>query len=145
MVMVFVVFQLAFPFRHLLYPGNPFWTEQGYRFGWRVMLIEKAGYAQFKVHDPAGRTIEVDNREFLTPIQEKMLATQPDFMLQYAAMLKRHYRSVGVAAESVTADVFVTFNGRSSRPFIDPTVNLASLQDEWAHKSWILPLEQTKG
>ena len=32
--------QLAFPFRYLLYPGNIFWTEEGYRFSWRVMLME---------------------------------------------------------------------------------------------------------
>ena len=43
----FFVLQLLLPLRYLLYPGKLFWTEQGYRFSWRVMLIEKAGYAQF--------------------------------------------------------------------------------------------------
>ncbi|HEY1038346.1 MAG TPA: HTTM domain-containing protein, partial [Bacteroidia bacterium] len=28
--------QLLMPFRYLLYPGNLYWTEQGYRFSWRV-------------------------------------------------------------------------------------------------------------
>ncbi|MDX1463023.1 MAG: HTTM domain-containing protein, partial [Marinirhabdus sp.] len=38
MVGAFIVFQLLFPWRYLLYPGELFWTEEGYRFSWRVML-----------------------------------------------------------------------------------------------------------
>jgi hypothetical protein len=38
-VCFFFVVQFALPFRYLLYDGNLYWTEQGYRFSWRVMLI----------------------------------------------------------------------------------------------------------
>ncbi|HBX65715.1 MAG TPA: HTTM domain-containing protein, partial [Balneolaceae bacterium] len=48
-VSAFFVIQLLFPFRYMLYPGELFWTEEGYRFSWRVMLMEKAGYTNFKV------------------------------------------------------------------------------------------------
>lgn len=140
----FVIFQLIFPFRHVFYPGNMYWTEEGYRFGWRVMLMEKAGHAQFRVRDTAGSEIWVDNGDFLNPVQEKMLSTQSDFMLQFADHLKEYYTDQGVEVEKVTADVFVTLNGRSSRRFIDPEVDLASLDDSWTHKSWILPL-RSKG
>ena len=143
---LFIAFQVLFPFRYLLYPGETFWTEQGYRFGWRVMLIEKAGYAQFRVADSEGREIWVDNSEFLTPVQEKMMSTQPDFMLQYSDHLKQHFEQQGIRGAKVHADVHVTFNGRPSRPFIDPSTDLAELEDGWSHKSWILPLKkQTKG
>ncbi|RYF62061.1 MAG: HTTM domain-containing protein, partial [Cytophagaceae bacterium] len=77
---LFFIVQLLFPFRYLLYPGELFWTEQGYRFSWRVMLMEKAGYAQFTVQDNAGHRTIVNNTEFLTPLQEKMMATQPDMI-----------------------------------------------------------------
>lgn len=50
-LIAYCLFQLLFPFRYVLYPGNVFWTEQGYRFGWRVMLIEKSGYTQFTIKD----------------------------------------------------------------------------------------------
>ena len=46
---IYVIFQLLFPLRYALYPGNHQWTEQGYRFGWRVMLTEKSGTAQFMI------------------------------------------------------------------------------------------------
>src|SRR5690606_17769767 len=48
-LIVFFAIQFLFPWRYLLYPGELFWTEEGYRFSWRVMLMEKAGYAQFKI------------------------------------------------------------------------------------------------
>lgn len=139
---LFILFQATFPFRYLLYPGNPYWHEQGYRFGWRVMLMEKAGYAQFQVVDDQERIIEVENRDFLTIAQEKMMSTQPDLMLQYAHFLKEHYTGEGVEAEDVRAKVHVTFNGRPSRPYIDPTVDLASIQDSWEPKTWILPFNE---
>lgn len=137
----FILFQVAFPFRYLSYDGNPFWHEQGYRYGWRVMLIEKAGYAQFKVVNGRGQKIEVDNKDFLTPVQEKMMSTQPDFMIQYAKILKNHYKSIGVDVAGVNADVHVTLNGRSSKPYIKPEVDLAAQVDSWQPKTWILPFE----
>jgi hypothetical protein len=136
-----VLFQLAFPFRHLAYDGNPFWHEQGYRFGWRVMLMEKAGYAQFSVENEAGNRIEVQNSEFLTRAQEKMMSTQPDLMIQYAQFLEAHYEKAGVLTRGVYANVHVTFNGRDSRPYVDPLVNLAAQADSWEPKTWILPFE----
>jgi hypothetical protein len=140
-IALFVAFQLVFPLRHMLYDGNPFWHEQGYRFGWRVMLMEKAGYAQFKVKDSRGRTIEVQNSDFLTPVQEKMMSTQPDLMLQYAKFLEVHYSKQGVITEGVYANVYVTMNGRGSRAYVDSSVNLADQDDSWKSKSWILPYE----
>jgi hypothetical protein len=66
-------------------------------FSWRVMLMEKAGTVFFYVTDPAtGREGEVTNRDFLTPNQEKMMATQPDMILQFAHFLADHYRRQGI-------------------------------------------------
>jgi len=144
-VVAVICFQLVFPFRHMMYDGNLYWHEQGYRFGWRVMLTEKAGYAQFKVEDTQGRFIYVDNRDFLMPVQEKMMSTQPDFMLQYAQFLKDEYTAQGVDVKAVTTEAFVTLNGRSSRPFIDSSVDLSSIEDSWQQKDWILPFKSDKG
>lgn len=43
----YFAFQILFPWRYLLYDGNIFWTEEGYRFAWRVMLMEKQEQAPF--------------------------------------------------------------------------------------------------
>lgn len=141
-LLLFFLLQLLLPWRFLLYPGNLFWTEQGYRFSWRVMLMEKNGHALFKVSDPqTGREWDIHNPHYLTPQQEKMMSTQPDLILQFAHILDREFRSIGVADPVVTADVMVSLNGRRSRPFIDPNVDLSELKDSWRHKEWILPFE----
>jgi len=143
MLGAFFLFQLIFPWRHLLQRGELFWTEEGYRFSWRVMLMEKMGYAQFVVKDAVtGKTIAVNNNDFLTKNQEKMMATQPDFMLQYARMLKGHFQQQGMSEPEVRATVFVTLNGRRSRLFADSTVNLANEHDSFKQKTWILAFSE---
>ncbi len=138
-LLTYVFFQMLFPFRYLLYPGDLFWTEQGYRFSWRVMLMEKAGTAFFYVTDPkTGKRGEVNNCQFLTPTQEKMMATQPDLILQYAHMIKQEVESRGLKDPIINAEVYVTLNGSRSKLFIDPKVNLAALEDDLKHKDWIL-------
>ncbi|MBC8155099.1 MAG: HTTM domain-containing protein, partial [Bacteroidetes bacterium] len=124
-----------------LYPGELFWTEQGYRFSWRVMLMEKAGYAQFTIKDDTGKQITVNNTEFLTPLQEKMMSTQPDMLLQYAHRLRDHYAQRGFQNPHVYVDSYVALNGRLGRPLVDPATDLAKEQESFTPKSWITPFD----
>lgn len=140
---VFFAVQLVFPLRYLLYPGELFWTEQGYRFSWRVMLMEKAGYAQFTVKDELGHQTIVNNTNFLTPLQEKMMSTQPDMLLQYAHILRDYYAQRGYRQPQVYVDSYVALNGRMGRPLIDPATNLADKQESFTHKAWITPFNDT--
>lgn len=143
---LFFFLQILFPFRYLLYPGALFWTEQGYRFSWRVMLIEKAGYAQFTIKDADGRFAVANNNEFLTVLQEKMMSTQPDMILQYAHILRDHYARLGFKSPEVYVDSYVTLNGRSGKVFINPHTDLAKESDSFKPKSWILPMnDEIKG
>ncbi len=136
---LFFAFQLLFPWRYLCYPGNLFWTEQGYRFSWRVMLMEKAGTATFYVKDSqTGREGVVNNGDFLCAHQEKQMAMQPDLILQYAHFLKKHYEKIGVHNPSVRVESYVTLNAQPSRLFIDPGLDLTQIRDGWSHKTWIL-------
>jgi len=138
----FFILQLALPFRYLLYPGELFWTEEGYRFSWRVMLMEKAGYANFKIVDgQSGEQFYVDNTDFLTAFQEKQMATQPDFILEYAHFLSDHFEQQGHRNIEVYVESYVALNGRRSRPYIDPEVNLANIKKSFKHKDWILPFD----
>ncbi|MEM1137137.1 MAG: HTTM domain-containing protein [Bacteroidota bacterium] len=138
----FFILQLALPFRYLLYPGNLFWTEEGYRFSWRVMLMEKAGYAIFHITDnETGNNWEVNNSEYLTPNQEKMMATQPDMILQFAHFLKEEYRKKGLEDISITTESYVALNGKRSKLYIDPKADLTKVAESFRHKTWILPFE----
>ena len=135
-----MLFHHLFPLRYLASPGELFWTEEGYRFSWRVMLMEKAGLATFRVEEPAtGRRVVVNNREFLTVLQEKQLATQPDFMVQYAHFLARHYAGKGYDKPAVYVESYVALNGRLSQRYIDPAVDLASVDLDAPAYEYLVP------
>ena len=146
-LLLFFAVQLIFPFRYLAYPGEVFWTEQGYRFSWRVMLMEKAGYANFRIQDSeTDEQFYVDNTDFLTAFQEKQMSTQPDFILQYAHFLKDHFDSQGHQNIEIYVESYVALNGRRSQPYIDPKTNLVAERESFRHKHWILPFkDEIKG
>ncbi|WP_350287531.1 HTTM domain-containing protein [uncultured Croceitalea sp.] len=139
---LFFTIQLLFPWRYLAYPGELFWTEEGYRFSWRVMLMEKSGYAQFRIVDKdAEREFYVDNTVYLTPFQEKQMSFQPDFILEYAHFLAETYRAKGIKNIAVFVDCQVALNGRLSQTFIDPKTDLTQIRESFEHKFWILPFQ----
>ncbi len=139
------IIQIVFPFRYLLYPGNLFWTEQGYRFSWRVMLMEKGGTAFFYVKDSVtGKESEVNNSAYLTYQQQKMMSTQPDMILQLAHFLAEDFEKKGYTNPQVRVESYVTLNGSGSKPFINSSVDLAKENDSFSSKNWILPFEETK-
>jgi len=137
-LIVYVAFQLLFPWRYMLYDGNVFWNEEGYRFSWRVMLMEKAATALFFVKDTqTGREGVVNNADFLCAHQEKQMAMQPDLILQYAHFLRDYYQKKGVKSPVVRAEVYATLNARPSQLLIDSQVDLTQLKDTWTPKKWV--------
>ena len=142
-VFVFFIIQFIFPFRYAFYPGELFWNEQGYRFSWRVMLMEKRGYTTFKIVDKEkGKSFYVMNDEFLTEFQERQMSFQPDFILEYAHHLGDHYKELGYNNIEVYADSYVALNGRMSKRFVDPNVDLLKEKRGFNNKKWILPLNE---
>ncbi|HEY3255307.1 MAG TPA: HTTM domain-containing protein, partial [Polyangiaceae bacterium] len=63
LVALYAAAQMLLPLRSALYPGNTRWSEEGFRFAWKVMLIEKAGSLEFEV-ERAGRRYSVSPREY---------------------------------------------------------------------------------
>ena len=140
-LIIFFFLQAIIPFRYMAYPGELFWHEQGYRFSWRVMLIEKVGYTNFRIKNSNdGTSFIVNSADFLTPFQEKQMSFQPDFILEFAHYLGDIYSSENNRVE-VYADSFVALNGRASQRFINPKVNLYNEKESINNKTWILPLQ----
>lgn len=133
---LFLLVQLLLPLRHWLYPGNVNWTEEGFRFAWRVMLVEKTGQVTFSVRDPAsGARWHVLPGQFLTPQQDKQMAFQPDMIIQFAHFLAAQYPQ----PVEVRAEAYVSWNGRPSRLLLDPEQNLLETAADWRAKPFILP------
>ncbi|MGB3608431.1 MAG: HTTM domain-containing protein [Psychroserpens sp.] len=146
-IALFFAFQIVVPFRYMAYPNELFWTEEGYRFSWRVMLMEKAGLTTFKIANAeTGAYFYVQNTDFLTSFQEKQMGFQPDFILQYAHFLGDHFKAQGHENVQVFAESYVALNGRLSQPYIDPTVDLYQEKESFNPKDWILPFkDEIKG
>ena len=115
--------------------------EEGYYLSWRVMLTEKAGYAQFKVTDPeTGNSWLADPSLVLTDWQTAQAVTRPDMLCATAHLVAEHYRKNGIAAPQVRVDAWASFNGRPVQRFVDPDLDLAPLSCTQTPDSWIMPL-----
>ena len=144
-IALYAIAQIIIPLRFLVYPGHLFWNEEGYRFSWRVMLMEKAGAAYFTIKDgQTNQRLEVNNAEYLTALQDKMMSTQPDMILKYAHYLAAEFKKKGLADPEVYGEIYVTLNGQHSRLFIDSSVNLAAQPLSWSHYEWVLPYKKEK-
>jgi hypothetical protein len=132
-----VLIQTLLPLRHHLYPGDVNWSEEGFRFSWRVMLIEKAAFLEYTIIADGKRYRELPRRD-LPPFQFSMMATQPDMILQYANELERRYKVDGSKVVEVYADSVVWINGHHSKRLINPETDLANTERSLSHKSWIL-------
>ena len=138
-VAVWLLVQLALPLRHYASPGVTNWTELGFRFAWRVMLIEKTGTVEYRVvaDDVTYRVFPGDE---LTALQHRQLRTQPDMILQYAHHLRDVAAARGEGRVQVYADAWASLNGRRAQRLIDPTIDLATVTDSLWAAPWIVPL-----
>lgn len=128
----------AMPWRHLAYPGDVLWTEEGMRWSWKVMIREKNGAVTYRVKLPTrDREIHVPPCDYLTADQEREFSSQPDMILQLGQRIGTDYAQRHGAAQ-VYVDALVSMNGRKPKLLIDPNVNLMTVSDGIAPADWIL-------
>ncbi|MCW7462169.1 HTTM domain-containing protein [Leptospira limi] len=123
-LIVFLLFQILIPFRHLIYPGQVIWTEEGIKFSWQVMVADKVGEALFFVQ---GKSI--DPRNELTEYQYRMMVIQPEHLIQYA----KHIQSkaaieTGQSGLPVYVQSHVSLNGKQARPLFSPDLDLTKIE-----------------
>ncbi|MGE0785594.1 MAG: HTTM domain-containing protein [Sandaracinaceae bacterium] len=138
---LYALVQLVVPLRSHLYSGDVLWHEQGMRWSWRVMLHEKNGRVEYRVRrGPTEREVRVSPRRYLTEDQEREFGAQPDLILQLAHHIAERERAAGHPDVEVRVDAWASLNGRRSARLIDPSVDLAKVDDSVLPAQWILPL-----
>jgi hypothetical protein len=139
-IALYCMFQMLMPLRAHLYGGNVLWHEQGMRWSWRVMVREKNGTVTYRVRTgPDARERHMPASIFLTPDQEREMSGQPDMILALAHHIAKAWRSAGHDTVEVRVDAICSLNGRVPARLIDPTVDLARVEDTLTSKDWILP------
>ena len=141
-LMAYLIVQLYLPLRHLQYPGNLFWNEDGYRFSWRVMLMEKNGYTNFISKDPKlNLQKQIDLNNYLTAFQQQQLRSQPDMILQFAQHIGQLQEDELGYAPEIYVDSRISLNGRRSQVFADKTVDVYN-KGNFNGKNWLIPLSK---
>jgi hypothetical protein len=137
----YLVFQLVFPLRHYLYPGNVNWTEEGHNFSWHMKLRTKDGEAIFTVtHPGSGQTWTIKPEDYLKSHQLTKVITKPDLLVLFGHYLAEEKRREGYDNVEVRAHVMVSLNGRHPQLLIDPEVDLAKEEVSLLPADWIVPL-----
>ncbi|WP_438424227.1 HTTM domain-containing protein [Aquimarina macrocephali] len=130
LLLIYFVFQFTFPLRHTILTDHLLWTENGLRFSWHVMIMEKNGFTEFTVVDHENqKKFTVYPSQHLTVIQEKQMSFQPDMIWQFAHYLKKEYNKRGIENMSIYVNSKVSLNGRPSQLFIDPKTDLLAIKD----------------
>jgi len=136
---IFFLIQVTIPFRHVLYPGNVSFTEEGHRFSWHMKLRTKKADADFYVHDSSRNySVKINPRDYLTSRQRKKMEKRPDMILQFAHHVEDELLTRGYGDVEFYAYVRVSLNGRDERYLIDPTVDLTKEERNLRHADWIL-------
>ena len=135
----YFMLQLYLPLRYLHYPGNLFWHERGYRWSWRVMLMEKNGLTSIIMRDPTNDfQKEVNQDLYLSPFQQQQMRSQPDMILQFVNHVgDEFYQQKGYKPE-VYVKSRLSLNGRRSQPFTDEKMDVYNHTDPM-NSGWILP------
>ncbi|MEH6704024.1 HTTM domain-containing protein [Galbibacter orientalis] len=138
---IYFIIQILLPLRHWVIKDNVLWTEEGHRLSWRMMLRGKSGIITFKlVNHTTGKTHFVNLRDYLSRKQQKIVATKPDVIWQFAQYLKKEYQEKGEEISVYATASKVSVNGSEYEAFVKPEVDLA--KEPWhyfKHEEWIYP------
>ena len=143
-LIAFVLFQLLFPFRYLLFTDNPEWSGIASRFAWRMKMQTKTlDSFDMTVQDmPDGAPQEVDYKAFLSLNQEKNILNDPYNIVQLGKYIAEEAKRRGMTNPTVKANIKVHFNQRPAQLMIKPEVpiekiSLSPFEDQY----WLVPLE----
>ena len=130
--------QFYLPLRHHLYKGDVFYTEEGHRLAWRMMLRYKSGSISYQITS-SDSTWVVQPKTFLTSKQSAALPGKPDMVWQFAQYLDKKYKKQGLGDVEVRADGYARLNNQPGFKLIDKNVDLSSVKwQSLKHADWIL-------
>ena len=139
---LYSVVHIILPFRHLLYPGVTNWHEEGHYFAWRMMLRQKITRIQFNVtHPKTGEQRYADPGDYLNSSQFKVFAGNPGMILLFAHHLDKLVQSNAGFDPIITANIYVSLNGRQFRKLVDTNLDLSKIPAYEPSFNWINSFE----
>ena len=129
-----MIFHILMPLRHRFIEGNVFYTEEGHRCSWRMMLRNKGGSCYITVKRANGKSERVKMDDLSTK-QKRLLYKLPDVLYAYVQRIKAKYPDEEI---EIYANVRVSLNGRKRKILIDKDVDLAKVTwNYFTHNEWV--------
>ena len=138
---VYLGVQILLPLRHYWYPGNVNWTEEGYRFAWRMRLHTKKSKARFFVTDSKHDDHwQINPLAYLDKSQLEKMLLWPDMLIPFGHYLADRLQDQGYKNVELRVRLTSSLHGRRPELVIDPQVNLVSCRRSLKPASWYRPL-----
>lgn len=139
----YLAWQLLFPVRHYLYPGNVSWTEEAHHFAWQMMLREKTVGIRFFVKEAESQECSVlDVSGILHERQLSRMGKDPDMIIDFVHFIRDQHRERGQGELEVHVLALASLNGRKPQLLIDPTIDYTTVDRVWGTQPWIVPLRE---
>lgn len=141
----YFIFQLLFPFRGHFLPNDLDWTTIGNRFSWRMKVdTRQIEEMKFWVVDPAtNENLPVDIQSLVNDMQILNLSMDPRSVADFAKMVKAKANEQGIRDARVKADIKLIYNRRPPQYFVDPGVDLATVEySPFTRLNWVYPLNK---
>ena len=143
LLMIYVLWQIYLPLRHFHIPGNVFWTEEGHRLSWRMMLRNRSNDTKVFIAYPdkngkINGKEEINFNKYLTYKQAGRFGSSADMIWQMAKFVKEDYKKKGKNV-MVFVDSKVSINGSEYYQYTNPKVDIANTKwSYFGHQGWIM-------
>lgn len=135
-----LIIHTLLPLRHHLIQDDVFWTEEGHRMSWRMMLRSKSGHTRFIMEYPNGKRMPINTSEYLTQLQMGAMQTKPDMIWQFAQYVKKKQAEQGIDSIKIFAKGKLNLNRGKYYDFIYDTVDLTQIKwNTFEHETWLRP------
>lgn len=137
---IFLIFQLLFPLRHLVIPGNMFLTGEGYMAGWNMIdSLTRTDLGMTVVDQEKNLQYRVEAMDYLTKRQTSTVGRFPEFLPQVADHIAAKASVWNIDSAAVMVSVQVSRNGDAPINLVDDEMNLAGQESKFlTHSEWIL-------
>lgn len=136
----YTIFQILFPFRHVLLPGNVFENKKGYHFAWMMKSTYQDYNLQFiLVNNDTGDRFPIDLRKFLNPTQASVFVMYPPSIKQFAKYIGELARRDGLRETHVYCNFTIQVNNRPTRFLVNNDMDMTNCDfSVWANKECCL-------
>ncbi len=146
-LLLYILFQVLFPFRHLRYKGNVDWYGEAQRFSWR-MKIQQRDLKEFSMDVldfDQKHILTLEPNKYLTTAQILSLKQDPAMLLAFAKFIEKDAKNKGMRKPVIRARLAVSFNGRAPQPVVDPEKDLCEISSDAPLAAWVTKLNGNEG